>query len=93
MAFQTLRLKQIKASDANPRSIFNDESIAELAQSIKADGLLQNLVVLKPKGKKKTYQIISGERRYRALSLLQEQGDQRWSYLFGQVSGKVKFPF
>ncbi len=80
MAFQTLRLKQIKTSDANPRSIFNDESIAELAQSIKQDGLLQNLVVLKPKGKKKTYQIISGERRYRALSLLQEQGDLAQDY-------------
>lgn len=66
---------KIKQSGKNPRKEFNDASIAELAQSIKNDGLLQNLVVLKPKGKKKAYIIISGERRFRALISLAEQGD------------------
>ena len=73
MALQTLLLSQIKQSDKNPRKQLNDDSIKELAQSIKTDGLLQNLVVLKPKGKKKIYSIISGERRFRALTLLTEQ--------------------
>ncbi|PCI98741.1 MAG: Fis family transcriptional regulator [Alphaproteobacteria bacterium] len=74
MALQTLLLSQIKQSNNNPRTTFNDESIMELAQSIKTDGLLQNLVVLKPKGKKKAYSIISGERRFRALNFLVEEG-------------------
>ena len=46
-----------------------------MAQSIKTDGLLQNLVAAKPKGKKRLYPLISGERRYRALCLLVEQGE------------------
>ncbi len=75
MSLQTLKLSQIKTSDANPRKGFNDKSLLELAQSIKNDGLLQNLVVCQPKGKKKTYSIICGERRFRALCLLKEQGE------------------
>ncbi|WP_161635314.1 ParB/RepB/Spo0J family partition protein [Aquimarina macrocephali] len=63
-------LNQIKPSKNNPRKSFDDHTIAGLAASIKTDGLLQNLVVAKPKGKAKTYTIISGERRFRALSLL-----------------------
>src|SRR5215472_3429164 len=39
------------------------------------DGLLQNLVVKPVKGKGEHYRIVSGERRYRALKLLQEQGE------------------
>jgi ParB family chromosome partitioning protein len=43
-----------------------------LAASIKTDGLLQNLVV-KPDGK--GFAIVSGERRYRALKLLERRGE------------------
>lgn len=75
MTLQTLSLAQLQASAENPRKTFNDESIAGLAQSIKTDGLLQNLVVFKPKGKAKKFQIISGERRFRALQMLQKTGD------------------
>ena len=38
------------------------------------DGLLQNLVVLQLKGRKARYRLISGERRYHALKLLEERG-------------------
>ncbi len=72
---QTLSLSQIQTSDANPRKRFDDSTIAGLAASIKTDGLLQNLVVAKPKGKKKKHPIICGERRFRALQLLQKNGD------------------
>ncbi len=72
---QTLPLSQIQTSDANPRKRFDDSTIAGLAASIKTDGLLQNLVVAKPKGKKKKHPIICGERRFRALQLLEQQGD------------------
>lgn len=53
MTIQTLTHAQIQPSVLNPRKVFNDTTIEELAQSIKTDGLLQNLVVLKPKGKSK----------------------------------------
>ena len=46
-----------------------------LAASISNDGLLQNLVVRPVKGKGQHYRIVSGERRYRALKLLQERGE------------------
>lgn len=46
MTIQTLTLSQIQPCAMNPRKFFNDTTIEELAQSIKTDGLLQNLVVL-----------------------------------------------
>lgn len=68
-------LSKIKPSKDNPRKSFDDKTITELAMSIKHDGLLQNLVLAKPKGKGKFYTLISGERRFRAMSLLVENGD------------------
>lgn len=75
MTVQTLTIAQIQPSVLNPRKFFDDTTIEELAQSIKTDGLLQNLVVAKPKGKAKKYNIIAGERRFRAISYLIEKGE------------------
>ncbi len=75
MTIEMIQISNIKPSKENPRKSFDEKKIAGLAASIRTDGLLQNLVVSKPKGKKKTYHIISGERRYRALSLLIKNGD------------------
>jgi len=71
-----ISLDKLSKSKCNPRKQINAHSIKELAQSIKTDGLLHNLVV-KPKGGKKKgfYEIISGERRFRALTLLAENGE------------------
>ena len=71
MTIQTIPLNKITPPAVNPRRAIDPTALEGLAQSIKADGLLQNLVVRK-KGRK--FEIISGERRYRALSLLAEQG-------------------
>ena len=87
MTFQTLALSLIQASAGNPRKSFDDTTIAGLAQSIKTDGLLQNLVVAKPIGRKKKHQIICGERRYRALLLLVRQGDLPQDY---EVTVEIK---
>lgn len=73
MTITTIKLKDLTPSKANPRTVTDAAALLGLAASIKADGLLQNLVVRKGKGKK--YEIISGERRYRALKLLEESGD------------------
>jgi len=80
MTFQTLIQSQIQPSVINPRKAFNDGTIEELARSIKTDGLLQNLVVLKPKGKAKKHSILAGERRFRAISYLIEQGELEKDY-------------
>ena len=87
MTLQTLPLSKIQPSTGNPRKNFDDATIAGLALSIKTDGLLQNLIVGKPKGRKKMHPIICGERRFRALSLLQEQGDLPEDY---EVTVEIK---
>jgi len=69
-----LRLDQIEPSPLNPRKSFDPDGIAELAASIAAQGLLQNLVV-RPGSEPGRYSLIAGERRLRALRLLAERGE------------------
>ena len=57
----------IEPNPYQPRMSFDDEAMRELAQSIKTFGLIQPITVRR-KGDDK-YQIISGERRYRAATL------------------------
>lgn len=58
------------------RQMDDDEDIRILAEDIKRNGLMHNLVVFPQQEDKKTvYVLLSGERRYRALNYLQEQGD------------------
>ena len=61
-----LQLKDIKANPFQPRKYFNDESLAELGESIKNDGLLQPVVVTEEID---GYVLIAGERRVRASRL------------------------
>lgn len=49
-----------------PRKEFDDEALMDLAQSIRENGLIQPITVREQDGK---YQIIAGERRFRALKL------------------------
>ena len=72
---EMIPLRNLAPSNQNPRKAMDEKAITGLAQSIKTDGLLQNLVAARPEGRKRKYPIISGERRYRALSYLVEQGD------------------
>lgn len=59
-----IEIEKIEPNPYQPRSEFNLESIEELAASIKTIGLIQPITVRPIEGGK--YQIISGERRYRA---------------------------
>lgn len=63
-----IQLKKLVPSANNPRTHVDDEDIKELAESIKHHGLLQPITVRKI-GKK--YEIIAGERRFRACQLLE----------------------
>jgi ParB family chromosome partitioning protein len=58
-----LAIADIDANPDQPRRRFDDESMAELAESIAARGLIQPIVV-RPRGGR--YQIVAGERRWRA---------------------------
>jgi ParB family chromosome partitioning protein len=58
---------QIKPNPFQPREDFNDSTIGELAQSIKEKGVIQPLLVRRHGG---NYELIAGERRLRAATLL-----------------------
>lgn len=60
-----LPLDKIIPNKNQPRSKFSEDSLAELAESIKEFGVIQPIVVRKLDGVEK-YEIITGERRYRA---------------------------
>lgn len=60
-----VRIKNIVPNKYQPRKKFDEKEIEELASSIETNGLIQPIVVRKKK--EDLYEIISGERRYRAL--------------------------
>lgn len=62
-----LSIENIEANPFNPRTNFESEALEELSQSIKSHGIIQPLTVRKL-GRDK-YQLISGERRFRASQL------------------------
>lgn len=60
----SLPIEFLKPNPAQPRRLFNEDAIEELASSIRARGLLQPILV-RPAGGG-TYEIVAGERRWRA---------------------------
>jgi len=62
-----LPVHEIVPSPYQPRSIFDDERIDELCQTIKTHGIIQPIVVRVRGGK---FEIIAGERRWRAVTKL-----------------------
>src|SRR6202050_5873517 len=61
-SFLQVDIDLIDPSPFQPRSRFREEALEELAQSIRASGIVQPIVV-RPVGKR--YQLIAGERRWR----------------------------
>lgn len=62
-AIKSVKLNQIVAGRYQPRQQFDEEAINALAKSVKEKGILQPILVRKQNDK---YEIIAGERRYRA---------------------------
>lgn len=60
------KINQVEPNRDQPRREFDEDSLMELADSIKQFGILQPLIVQK---KKDYYEIIAGERRWRAAKL------------------------
>ena len=59
-------VEMVQPNPDQPRKSFNQESLIELSQSIRSNGIIQPIVVRKDGDK---YVIIAGERRYRAALL------------------------
>lgn len=64
---QELPLSSLQAGKYQPRRIFDETELQELADSIRQNGIIQPLVVRKIS--KQRYEIIAGERRFRASQL------------------------
>jgi ParB family transcriptional regulator, chromosome partitioning protein len=64
---QRVPLNRIHPSALQPRKQFSEESLRELADSIREQGIVQPLIV-RPRGD--TFELIAGERRWRAAQLL-----------------------
>lgn len=62
----SVSISKIVPNPDQPRKIFNEESLIELAESIRNHGIIQPLVVKKSGSE---YVIIAGERRYRAAKM------------------------
>ena len=59
----TVRISEVEPNRDQPRKYFDDEKLEELSESIKTYGILQPILVQKKDG---YYEIIAGERRWRA---------------------------
>lgn len=68
---RTINISQIEPGPAQPRQVFDEEALAELAASIARHGILQPLLVRPREGVEGVFQIIAGERRWRAAQLAQ----------------------
>jgi len=62
--FEYLPLQKIEPNPDQPRTVFDEDGLDNLADSIRADGVITPIIVRKLEGG--FYQIISGERRWRA---------------------------
>src|SRR5208283_2134494 len=61
-------LNRVRPSALQPRKEFSDEALRELADSIREQGVVQPLIVRERNG---FYELIAGERRWRAAQLIQ----------------------
>ena len=66
---QILPIEQLKPSPLQPRRHFAEDELNGLAESIRAKGVMQPLLVRRAGGKADIYEIIAGERRWRAAQL------------------------
>ena len=72
MTLKSIPLSALCPPKDNPRRTVDGAKIASLAESIKTDGVLQNLVVEPAEGD--NFRVVTGNRRFLALKLLEEQG-------------------
>ena len=67
----TISIAKLRPSPLQPRRVFDKNSINELAESIKSKGLVQPILVRPSNTNEGEYEIIAGERRWRAAQVAQ----------------------
>lgn len=67
---RNIPIEYLKPGKYQTRRIFAQEALQELAESIKAEGLIQPIIVRPIDGDNKKYEIVAGERRWRAAQLV-----------------------
>ena len=68
---QTLAIELLRPGRFQPRRNFDDDSMKTLADSVRAQGILQPILVRRSPDNANTYEILAGERRWRAAQLAQ----------------------
>ncbi|MCC1492456.1 ParB/RepB/Spo0J family partition protein [Cognatishimia sp. F0-27] len=68
---RTIPIEQIAPNPDQPRRSFSDDELKELAASIATKGIIQPIIVRKAPSDDGTYQIVAGERRWRAAQMAQ----------------------
>ncbi|MDX1782054.1 MAG: ParB/RepB/Spo0J family partition protein [Thalassovita sp.] len=62
-------IEKVQPNPDQPRRTFTQEQLQELASSIKEKGIIQPLIVREKLGEKGSYEIVAGERRWRAAQM------------------------
>ena len=70
-AAKNVPIDQIYPGRFQPRKHFDEEALSTLVESIKAQGILQPILVRRHPESSNAYEIIAGERRWRAAQLAQ----------------------
>jgi ParB family chromosome partitioning protein len=70
-ATQKLPIAFLKPNKLQPRKRFAPEELNDLAESIKEKGILQPILVRPVRGELNAYEIVAGERRWRAAQMAQ----------------------
>ena len=78
-------IELVHPNPRNPRRAFREEDLADLAQSIREKGVVQPILVRPAKGVANHYEIIAGERRWRAS---QRAGQHEIPVIVQEVSDK-----
>lgn len=68
--FEEIPVTEIDPNPFQPRREFSEAQLSELAESIRSEGLLQPIVVRQANGR---YQLVAGERRWRAFQLIKQK--------------------
>jgi ParB family transcriptional regulator, chromosome partitioning protein len=68
---KVVSITQLKPNPFQPRKVFDPQELEDLTNSVREKGILQPLVVRPAPGQKDAYQIIAGERRWRAAQRAQ----------------------
>lgn len=68
-AEQKLPIERVQPNPDQPRRDFDEDALRELADSISEKGIIQPLIVRAAPGSKDDYQIVAGERRWRAAQM------------------------